>query len=138
MSFCHLWHSIYPSFAAEFMALTGAVLFSSNAMHAVASRARPSAIIAITGYAALDIAASWMVMAAGAKSPYKRKLPLFSLFVSAACDVLLASTIAQYIRLARWLSYALMSKAALNVSELTLSSLTIVRRDVMKINQHKD
>lgn len=115
--------------AAVFMTMTAAVLFSSNALHVVATRAQPRALLALTGCAALDISAVWMTMSAACRSPCRDNFPLLSLLVCATCDISLASVIAKYAPLAKALYPTLLCRALLNTVRLSRASSLIVQRD---------
>ncbi|PXF49240.1 hypothetical protein BWQ96_01029 [Gracilariopsis chorda] len=108
------------------LALRASVLFSSNAIHVLATKASPPRLLSLIACSAIDVSASWLQMADNAKTPSLRPSALLFSLIYSVADVYLAAISAGVQPIINTLYPFLTIRFVLNVRALVISSRNIV------------
>ncbi|CAN8072482.1 unnamed protein product [Agarophyton chilense] len=114
------------------LALKAAVLFSSNALHILATRVSPLRFTRLIGCSAMDVSATWLEMTVNAKMPSIHPFAIPFSFVYSAADIYLAAIVAGTQPIVDIFYPFLTLRFVINLRLLLVCSYKIVRNEEMK------
>lgn len=117
-----------------FLALSAATIFASNALHLLATRAKPHVLLVLMAAAALDVTAAWLKMTVSARHPSTEPFVLPVSLVYTAADVYLAAVVAIQSAFVDRFVWFMVVRFAINLVVVVNCSIAIVRTDELKKN----
>lgn len=105
------------------------MVFSSNALHLLATRADVSRLLQLILCAAVDICGNWLRMTVTAREAVKEPFAIFIALVHSAADIFLAAIVARVAIVQRLSAPFMLLRLLLNLRLLALSSRNILNRE---------
>lgn len=105
------------------------MMFASNALHVLATRADATKLLQLTLCAAIDVSAGWLRMTVTAKVAVKEPFAIFVALAYSAADIHLAAVVAREAVVQRFFAPFIVLRLMLNLRFLALSSRNLVRRE---------